>query len=109
MAVPAAVIAANKDNKSIAHAGINNLTANQKHGEELFGRRCSLCHTLKASNAVARVGPNLDDLQPSEKLVQDAILKGRAQGNGQMPAQIYSGQDALDVASYVSAVAGKSS
>jgi cytochrome c553 len=106
--IPAAVIAADKDNNDIPHAGISNLTPAEQRGQELFGRRCSLCHTLKAANAVARVGPNLDDLQPPEALVLDAINKGRSQGNGQMPAQLYSGQDAQDVAKFVAKTAGQS-
>jgi mono/diheme cytochrome c family protein len=104
--VPAAVIAADKNSDDIPHAGISNLTAQEKHGQELFGRRCGLCHTLKAANAVARVGPNLDELQPQEKFVLDTINKGRANGNGQMPPQIYTGQDAVDVAKFVAKTAG---
>jgi mono/diheme cytochrome c family protein len=106
--VPAAVIASNKNSTDIPHAGISNLTAQEKHGQELFGRRCALCHTLKAANAVAQVGPNLDDLQPPLALVENAIEKGRSQGNGQMPPQIYSGQDAKDVAEFVAKTAGAS-
>ena len=64
------------------------------------------CHTLKASNAVAQVGPNLDQLRPPKALVLDAIAKGRANGNGQMAAQIYTGQDAQAVAAYVAKAAG---
>jgi mono/diheme cytochrome c family protein len=106
VAVPAAVIAAVKDKNDIPSAGINNLTPQEQRGQELFGRRCGLCHTLKAANAVARVGPNLDQLAPNEKFVLDAILKGRSKGNGQMPAQIYSGQDAEDVAKFVAKSVG---
>jgi mono/diheme cytochrome c family protein len=105
-AVPAAVIALVKDNDNIPHASVTNLTAAEKHGRELFGRRCSLCHTLKAANAVAQVGPNLDQLQPNKALVLDTINKGRSQGNGQMPAQIYTGQDADDVAAFVAKAVG---
>ena len=106
VAVPAAVIASVKHNDDIPHAGITNLTANEQHGQELFGRRCGLCHTLKAANAVARVGPNLDQLAPNKQFVLDAINKGRANGNGQMPAQIYTGQDAEDVAEFVAKSVG---
>jgi mono/diheme cytochrome c family protein len=106
IAVPAAVIAADKDNDDIPHAGITNLTAQEKHGQELFGRRCGLCHTLKAANAVAQVGPNLDQLAPNEKFVLDAIRKGRSNGNGQMPAGIYTGEDAQDVAKFVAKSVG---
>jgi mono/diheme cytochrome c family protein len=105
-AVPAAVIALDKNDDNIPHAGLTNLTEAQKHGRELFGRRCALCHTLEAANAVAQVGPNLDQIQPTENLVKDAIAKGRSQGNGQMPAQIYTGQDANDVASFVAKAVG---
>jgi mono/diheme cytochrome c family protein len=108
VAVPAAVIAANKDNRNIPHASIQNLTPNEERGRELFGQRCSLCHTLKASNAVAQVGPNLDDLAPPKSLVLTTILKGRSAGNGQMPAQLYTGQDAEDVAEYVAKATGAS-
>src|SRR4051794_11131474 len=94
--VPAAVIATVKHSDSLPHAGVTNLTPAEKHGAELFGRRCSLCHTLAAANAVAMVGPNLDDLAPNKALVLDAIKKGRSQGNGQMTAQIYTGTDAED-------------
>jgi len=104
--VPAAVIALTKDSNDIPHASVTNLTAAEKHGRELFGRRCSLCHTLKAANAVAQVGPNLDQIQPNEALVKDAIRKGRSQGNGQMPAQIYTGADADDVAAFVAKAVG---
>src|SRR5690349_15623921 len=67
IAVPAAVIAADKNKSDIPSAGIHNLTAEELHGQELFGRRCGLCHSLKAANAVARVGPDLDQLAPNEK------------------------------------------
>jgi mono/diheme cytochrome c family protein len=39
--------------------------------------------------------------------VLNAILEGRARGNGDMPAEIYSGQQAQDVAKFVVAVAGR--
>src|SRR3954452_25205651 len=107
--VPAAVIAATKDSNDIPHASIQNLTANEERGRELFGQRCSLCHTLKASGSVAQVGPNLDDLSPPKALVLNAIHNGRARGNGQMPAQLYTGQDAQDVAEYVARAAGSGS
>jgi mono/diheme cytochrome c family protein len=104
--VPAAVIAAVDDRNDIPQAGVSNLTASEKHGRELFGQRCGACHTLSAANAIATVGPNLDQLRPPKALVLDAIAHGRARGNGNMPAQIYTGQDAQDVAGFVAKVAG---
>jgi mono/diheme cytochrome c family protein len=107
-AVPAAVIAVVKGRKSVQNANIGSLTASQERGRILFGNRCAACHTLKAADAVAQVGPNLDQLSPPKALVLDAIARGRARGNGNMPAQIYRGQDAQDVANFVARVDGSS-
>jgi mono/diheme cytochrome c family protein len=105
--VPAAVIAAISSNDSIPEANVTNLTPAEKHGRDLFGRRCAMCHTLKAANAVAEIGPNLDDLRPNKAFVLDAIKKGRANGNGQMAANLYTGQDAEDVAAFVAKAVGQ--
>jgi mono/diheme cytochrome c family protein len=105
--VPAAVIAAVDSRDDIPEADVSNLTASEKHGRELFARRCSTCHTLQAVNASANVGPNLDDLRPGRALVLDAIKKGRSQGNGQMAADLYVGEDAEDVASFVAKAVGQ--
>ncbi len=108
IAVPAAVVAAVNQNEDIPHAGVTGLTPEEKKGQELFGTRCSLCHALEAANAVARVGPNLDELAPNEALTLNAILEGRSQGNGQMPAQLYTGEDAEAVAKFVAKSVGAS-
>ena len=105
--IPAAVIASVDNRNDIPQANVSNLTAAEKHGRELFGMRCAQCHTLTASNAVAQVGPNLDQLRPPKALVLDAIKNGRARGNGQMAAGLYAGQDAEDVASYVAKAVGQ--
>jgi mono/diheme cytochrome c family protein len=107
VAVPAAVIAAVEDRKDDPGAGVYNLTAAEKHGREVFAQRCRGCHTLKASNAVAQVGPNLDDLRPPKGLVLDAIKNGRARGNGQMAQDLVVGKDADDVAAYVAKAVGQ--
>jgi cytochrome c551 len=106
IAIPAVVIAGNEDNNQAGAARVE-LTKSQEHGRELFGQVCQQCHTLAASDAVGRVGPNLDQLKPPKSLVLDAVLNGRVRGAGTMPAGLYTGQDAEDVASYVAAVAGK--
>jgi len=106
IALPAAVIAAVNGSDSIPTANVTNLTAAEKHGRELFGERCAACHTLAASNAVAQVGPNLDELKPNAKFVEATIKNGKSAGNGQMPAGIYAGQDAKDVAAYVAKAVG---
>src|SRR5215211_561354 len=105
--VPAAVIASVNSRDDIPEANVSNLTAAEKHGRELFGRRCAQCHTLKAANAVAQVGPDLDNLRPQKALVLDAIHKGRARGKGQMAADLVEGKDADDVASFVAKAVGQ--
>jgi mono/diheme cytochrome c family protein len=105
--VPLAVISSVEARDDIPEANVSNLTASEEHGRELFGQRCSICHSLKASNAVAQVGPNLDELRPPKALVLDALKKGRARGNGQMAAGLYEGKDADDVASYVAKAVGQ--
>ena len=85
------------------------MTANETRGQKLFGERCAACHTLAASNAVAQVGPNLDELQPNAALVEATIKSGQSSGGGQMPAGIYQGQDAKDVAAYVALATGAAS
>ncbi len=52
------------------------LTAAEKQGRELFGQHCGVCHTLAAANAVGKVGPNLDMIQPTEQLVLHTITYG---------------------------------
>src|SRR5947209_2672467 len=98
VAVPALVLAANgTDRASAGPSGIH-LNASETRGRTLFARACATCHTLHAANAVGRVGPNLDVLHPPKALILDAIANGRARGNGQMPALLYQGRDAQDVA-----------
>jgi len=66
---------------------------------------CSGCHTLKDAGASGNVGPNLDQLKPSESAVQHQVENG----GGAMPA--FKGQlsaaQIQAVAQYVSSVAGK--
>ena len=102
--VPALVIASARNNDK-APGGVK-LTAADEHGRDVFAQRCSTCHTLRAANAVGKVGPNLDQLRPPKPLVLDAIAKGRARGQGQMPAGLVDGEDAQDVATFVAKVAG---
>jgi mono/diheme cytochrome c family protein len=107
VAVPLAIGVVNgNDHAKNAPGGVD-LNAAQAGGRGVFSKYCSTCHTLKASNAVGKVGPNLDVLHPPKGLILDAIAKGRARGQGQMPAGLVDGQDAQDVAAYVAAVAGR--
>ena len=105
--VPLAVISSVEARDDIPEANVSNLTAAEEHGRELFGARCTQCHTLAASKSVAQVGPNLDTLRPPKELVLDALKRGRARGQGQMAAGLYQGKDAEDVAAYVAKAVGQ--
>jgi mono/diheme cytochrome c family protein len=113
LVVPALVMAFNGAHKAGVAVGLK-LNAEQQHGRELFARSCVTCHTLAAVKSVGRTGPNLDVLLPSispkpaqlEPFVLSAILEGRARGKGQMPAQLYQGREAEEVADFVATVAG---
>ena len=104
--VPAAVIATDKSRDSIPEANVKELTDLQKRGQKLFGQRCRNCHTLKAANATAKVGPSLDEPPRNKSLVLDAIEKGRANGNGNMPKAVFVGEDAEAVAEFVAVASG---
>jgi cytochrome c553 len=108
--LPALVLITNSNSHASDGAGGAHLNAAETHGRALFARNCSTCHTLGGSAAVGRVGPNLDTLNGGnvpKALVLNAIAKGRAQGNGQMPAGLLYGDDAKDVADYVARVSGR--
>jgi mono/diheme cytochrome c family protein len=104
--VPAAVMINDSKADDNARGGVD-LTKAQVAGRQMFAHNCSTCHTLATSNAVGLVGPDLDQMRPNEALVLDAIKSGRARGMGQMPAELVTGPEARDVASYVAAVAGR--
>jgi mono/diheme cytochrome c family protein len=75
-------------------------------GKKVFASAgCGGCHTLKDAGASGNVGPNLDQLKPSEATVQHQVEVG----GGAMPA--FKGQlsaaEIKAVAKYVSSVAGK--
>jgi mono/diheme cytochrome c family protein len=106
VAVPLAIGVVNGNDHATSAPGGVDLNASQTDGRAVFATYCATCHTLKASNAVGKVGPNLDVLHPPKGLILDAIANGRARGQGQMPAGLVDGQDAQDVAAYVAAVAG---
>ncbi len=117
IAIPALFLTGNHNNANGQVGGIR-LTAAERHGREVFGERCAQCHTLAAANAVGKVGPNLDVIQPTYSLVLHTIVNGCLQnpppgsqeaclGFGTMPANVVQGTDAENVAKFVSKVAGK--
>lgn len=116
--LPVVFLTGNHANASAQFHGVK-LTAAEKSGRELFGQHCGICHTLQAANSVGKVGPDLDQIQPSEALTLHTIVNGCLQnpspsesretclGQGTMPGAILQGKQAQDVAQFVSAVAGK--
>jgi mono/diheme cytochrome c family protein len=92
--------------------------ANEANGKQLFAGdgRCGSCHTLADAGTVSQVGPDLDqafayscrqgfDESTFFAVVRDQIdIPGR---NSQMPPDLVTGQDAVDVAAYVASVAGQ--
>ena len=107
IAIPLGVFRSDRDRDEFPSENIRELTALQLHGQELFGQQCRRCHTLAASNAVATVGPNLDQLRPPKALVLSAIEEGRSAGRGQMAADLVEGEDAEAVAEYVAVAVGQ--
>lgn len=112
--VPALVLAHNGAHKASAAVGGVQLTEEEVKGRELFDHTCTVCHTLAAEKSVGRIGPNLDvrvgedipTVAGRKALVENAIAEGRARGLGQMPAMLYQGKEAEQVAAFVAAVAG---
>jgi mono/diheme cytochrome c family protein len=115
--LPILFLVGNRNSANGQVGGIK-LTAAERHGREVFGERCGLCHTLSAANSVGKVGPNLDVIQPTQQLVLHTIQNGclpnppkgsqeACLGEGVMPADVVQGTDAQDVAKFVARVAGQ--
>jgi mono/diheme cytochrome c family protein len=108
IAVPAAVIAARGESEgAVGPLRAEQPTSQEEEGKVLFIQTCKSCHTLAAVNARGVTGPDLDDLAPLDRQrVRNAIRRGGT-GQGRMPSGLLQGQDAQDVAAYVSQVAGQ--
>jgi cytochrome c5 len=112
LVVPLLVLLKNGESQASTAVGVH-LTKHEVKGRELFSESCAVCHTLRAVNAVGHPGPNLDDRVPQEgsfedrkRLVLNTIVEGRALGAGNMPAKLYEGPQAEEIAEFVAAVAG---
>jgi cbb3-type cytochrome c oxidase subunit III len=97
-------------------------SADTQNGQKLFSSTCGACHTLAAAGTSGTVGPNLDDAFRADlkqhfkqSTIQNVVLdmirlgSGPVAGGASMPAHLYTGQDAQDVAAYVASVVGTSS
>jgi mono/diheme cytochrome c family protein len=89
------------------HGETIELTRAEARGREQFAANCSGCHTLRAVNAVAQVGPDLDFLRPPPAVVRRRIHEGSQGLTAVMPPEIVTGSDAADVAAFVGKVAGR--
>ncbi len=89
-------------------------TSNMVKGKQLFVQKCGACHTLSHAATTGTVGPNLDDAFRQDRA--DGVKSTSIEGlidywiqypntEGAMPARLYAGQDAQDVAAYVAHVA----
>ena len=112
IAVPAIILTSRTE----AEGATNSLqtkhpTSQIQSGKTLFRATCASCHTLAAVNARGVTGPDLDriglqDNKASITRVENAIRIGGT-GQNRMPAGLLQGENAVDVATFVSSVAGK--
>ena len=89
--------------------------ADTARGKELFTQKCGACHQLANANTKGVQGPNLD--LAFQQSVRDGLGRSTVAGvvrdqidlpeGGQMPADLYKGDDANDVAEYVASAIGK--
>jgi mono/diheme cytochrome c family protein len=89
--------------------------SNLDEGKELFVTNCGACHTLAKAGTDGVIGPNLDELlappsatAPDPTTIKPRVLSAIENGvGGRMPKGILSGQQADEVATFVSQVAGQ--
>jgi plastocyanin len=109
MLVQAAVLLVVLGGCSVKHP-----TADMVKGKQLFVQKCGSCHTLSHAATSGAVGPNLDDAFRQDRA--DGVKSTSIQGlvsywieypsrEGVMPAKLFTGQDAQNVAAYVAHVA----
>lgn len=101
--------------------GYSEGSGDKTNGKELFVKGCGSCHILADAGSSGTIGPNLDyaffqsrkDGLGDETIQQ--VVRGQiaypvedpvAEGVQGMPKDIFKGQDAEDVATYVASVAG---
>ena len=98
----------------ISGCSLKHATGNVVAGKELFVAKCGACHTLRRAGTTTDIGPNLDDAFAQDRAdgVKSASIEGLVNywiqypdTEGVMPADLYKGQQAQNVAAYVAAVA----
>jgi mono/diheme cytochrome c family protein len=95
---------------------VKDTTGDAANGKKLFVQKCGSCHVLRRAGTKGVTGPNLDEAFQQDRrdgypmdsirgVVHEQILYPNR--NGVMPAKLFEGQEAQDVASYVALVAAK--
>ena len=101
-------------------AGYSEGTGDRQNGKELFVKGCGTCHELTDAGTKAQIGPNLDFAFVQSRLdglgesTIQQVVRGQITypvvetptGEPGMPADIFEGEEAEDVATYVAEVAG---
>lgn len=109
--VPAALVLIGLGGCAVKHQ-----TGNVVQGKQLFSAKCGACHALAHAGTTGTVGPNLDYAYAQDR--RDKFSNSEIQGlvefqiefpnaQGVMPAMLYQGQKAQDVAAYVARVAAE--
>jgi mono/diheme cytochrome c family protein len=97
------------------NASPENVPASLQEGKDLFVTNCGACHTLAKAGTDGVIGPNLDQLlappsatAPAPNTIKPRVLSAINNGvAGRMPKGVLSGQQADEVATFVSQVAGQ--
>lgn len=112
--VAAAALAAT----SLAACGVTGESeADLANGKQKFQASCGSCHALADAGAKGTIGPNLDDAfrgpraegypeNSFSNVVEYSIKHPDKLSDPEMPANLVTGQDAIDVAWYVAKMAG---
>ena len=101
-------------------AGYSEGTGDRQNGKELFVKGCGSCHELADAGTKGQIGPNLDFAFVQSRLdglgestIQQVVrgqiaypVEETPTGEPGMPADIFAGEEAEDVATYVAEVAG---
>ena len=101
-------------NEGTQSASPEEVASDLQTGKDLFVTNCGACHTLAKAGTDGVVGPNLDDLlappsasAPDPSTIKPRVLSAIENGvAGRMPKGVLSGQQADQVATFVSQVAG---
>jgi cytochrome c553 len=111
IAIPAVVIASRGtregNSNQLSQVLLRDAKPDVRTGRTLFRETCAACHTLGAVNARGVTGPDLDNIGTVTPARVESAIKIGGTGQGRMPAGLLQGQNAKDVAAFVSAVAGK--